>query len=217
MSSFELPPGSANDEAPFVARLLAREEDAFSELVRAYEGRIFALLLRMLGDRAEAEDLAQEVFVQVFKSIEQFRGDAKLGTWLYRIAINLCKNRRAYLARRQLGPRAGRTEVHAGHAGNADREGKEGGELEGAPCPSPRPDEVLSGLQTQRIVREAIAALEPDYREALVLRDVEDLPYEEIAQITGVPEGTVKSRLHRARAQLRQLVDRALRGEVSPR
>jgi RNA polymerase sigma-70 factor (ECF subfamily) len=76
---------------------------------------------------------------------------------------------------------------------------------------------VLSGLQTQRIVREAIAALEPDYREALVLRDVEDLPYEEIAQITGVPEGTVKSRLHRARAQLRQLVDRALRGEVSPR
>src|SRR5258708_5333532 len=80
-------------EARLIEQLVARDERAFSALVRAYERRVFALMLRMIGNRAEAEDLAQEVFVQVFKAIASFRGDSKLSTWIYRIAINLCKNR----------------------------------------------------------------------------------------------------------------------------
>src|SRR6185436_15620550 len=86
-----------------VARLIAHDERAFNELVRLYQRRVFALVLRMLGSRAEAEDLSQEVFVQVFKAIGTFRGESKLSTWIYRIAINLCKNRTKYLRVRHTG------------------------------------------------------------------------------------------------------------------
>jgi RNA polymerase sigma-70 factor (ECF subfamily) len=84
-------------DARLVERLVARDERAFNALVRAYERRVFSVALRMLGNRAEAEDLAQEVFVQVFKAIGTFRGESKLSTWIYRIAINLAKNRGKYL------------------------------------------------------------------------------------------------------------------------
>ena len=90
-------------EAQFVARLVARDQAAFTELIVLYQRRVFALVFRMLGRRDEAEDLAQEVFVQVFKAIDQFRGDSKLSTWIYRIAVNLCKNRTKYLSRRHAG------------------------------------------------------------------------------------------------------------------
>src|SRR5689334_24697044 len=91
------------EEARFIARLAARDERAFNELVVLYQQRVFRLLLRMLGRRDEAEDMAQEVFVQVFKAIGTFRGDSRLGTWIYRIAVNLCKNRMKYLSRRHSG------------------------------------------------------------------------------------------------------------------
>ncbi|MEO7112146.1 MAG: sigma-70 family RNA polymerase sigma factor, partial [Polyangiaceae bacterium] len=84
-------------EQKLIDRLIARDERAFNELVRLYERRVFSLIFRMLGNSAEAEDMAQEVFVQVFKAIGNFRGDSKLSTWIYRIAINLCKNRAKYL------------------------------------------------------------------------------------------------------------------------
>src|SRR5688572_8215809 len=87
-------------DARFVQRLQRRDEHAFSSLVVAYERRIFRLVWRMLGTKEEAEDLTQEVFVQVFRSIHTFRGESKLSTWLYRIAVNLAKNRTMYLARR---------------------------------------------------------------------------------------------------------------------
>ena len=94
---------AGEEEARLVERLVARDERAFNALVRAYERRVFALVLRMIGNRAEAEDLAQEVFVQVFKAIGSFRGESKLSTWIYRIAINLCKNRAKYLRVRHAG------------------------------------------------------------------------------------------------------------------
>ena len=195
-------PWSDHDETAFVERLRARDERAFNELVQQYERRVFALVFRMLGNREEAEDLAQEVFVQVFKAIDQFRGDAKLSTWVYRIAVNLCKNRNKYLQRRHahqqddieaLGDRAPMSSAKGTTAGSIAR-----------------PDDMLVGLQVERAVQEAIAELEPDFREALVLRDVEDLSYEEIGQITGLPDGTVKSRIHRARSQLRAVIERKL-------
>jgi RNA polymerase sigma-70 factor (ECF subfamily) len=193
---------SAEDEARLIERLVARDERAFNALVRAYERRVFALLLRMIGNRAEAEDLAQEVFVQVFKAIGTFRGESKLSTWLYRIAINLCKNRSKYLRVRHAGEQDPIEDLQDRVPLGAAR-GSNVAQIE-------RPDEMIEGKQVERIVQQAILQLEPTFRECLVLRDVEDLSYEEIGAITGLPEGTVKSRIHRGRAQLKELVEAAL-------
>jgi len=189
-------------EQRFIQRLIARDERAFNELVELYGDRVYRLMLRMMGRRDEAEDMAQEVFVQVFKAIEQFRGDAKLGTWIYRVAVNLCKNRSKYLSRRhasaedELEPIAERSALGEG-------QGITTSEL--AP-----PDQVVEGYQVEAIVRRCIAELDVEFREVLVLRDVEDLAYEEIVDISGLPIGTVKSRLHRARAMLKEKVESAL-------
>src|SRR5258708_1767250 len=167
---------------------------------------MFGLLVRMIGNRAEAEELAQEVFVQVFKAIGSFRGESKLSTWIYRIAVNLSKNRSKYLRAR-----------HTGQQEQLDGLEEKGAlaEATGASvAPIERPDEAAAGPQLQRIVRAAILELEPTFRECLVLRDIEDLSYEEIEAITGLPEGTVKSRIHRARAQLKELVERALGDKI---
>jgi RNA polymerase sigma-70 factor (ECF subfamily) len=189
-------------EAGLVRRLVARDEQAFNALVRAYERRVFALLLRMIGNGAEAEDLAQEVFVQVFKAIGSFRGESKLSTWIYRIAINLSKNRSKYLRVR-----------HASETDPLDALEDHVPMNEAKPATTAyvaRPDDMVAGNQMESIVRQAILQLEPSFRECLVLRDVEDLSYEEIGSITGLAEGTVKSRIHRARGQLREIVERAL-------
>ena len=193
-------------EAQFVARLVARDEAAFNVLVTTYERRVFALVFRMLGRRDEAEDLAQEVFVQVFKAIDQFRGDSKLSTWIYRIAVNLCKNRAKYLSRRHAG---NQDDVDA-LAERAPLTAAKGVSVGGIS----RPDELVEGMQLEVVVKRAIALIDPDFREVLVLRDVEDLSYEEIASVTGLPDGTVKSRIHRARAQLRALVEQAMGEKV---
>lgn len=195
-------PWSEREEKAIVERLQARDERAFNELVRQFERRVFGLVFRMLGSREEAEDLAQEVFVQVFKAIDQFRGESKLSTWIYRIAINLCKNRNKYLQRRHahqqddieaLGDRAPMSSAKGTTAGSIAR-----------------PDDMLVGLQVERIVQDAIQQLEEDFREVLILRDVEDMSYEEIGEITGLPSGTVKSRIHRARERLREAIETKL-------
>jgi RNA polymerase sigma-70 factor (ECF subfamily) len=194
-------------ESRLIERLLARDERAFNELVRAYERRVHTLVLRMLGNVAEAEDVAQEVFVQVFKAIGTFRGDSKLSTWIYRIAINLCKNRVKYLKVRHA--------AQQDELGDAEEKGALGGTARANVGAMDRPDEIVSGKQVEQIVQRAIVELEPTFRECLVLRDVEELSYEQIEEITGLPIGTVKSRIHRARAQLREAVEAAL-GERIP-
>lgn len=189
-------------EAKLIERLIARDERAFNELVQTYGRRVSALVLRMLGNKAEAEDLTQEVFVQVFKAISSFRGESKLSTWIYRIAVNLCKNRSKYLRVR--------------HAGEQDEleaiaERVPLGEARGANVAViERPDEAMAGKQVERIVQDAIQKIDPTFRECLILRDVEELSYEEIEQITGLAAGTVKSRIFRARAQLKEIVEREL-------
>lgn len=187
-------------ERVLVERLRRRDEAAFNLFVRAYQARVFSLVQRMLGNRAEAEDLAQEVFITVFRSIDSFRGDARLGTWLYRVAINHCKNRIKYLDRR----------VNRGH----DALDEEGGRAltEGGPVMSrpDRPDEAMQGAELNKVIDRALGLLEEEHRTLVVLRDLEGLSYEEIMTITGLPEGTVKSRLHRARAALREAIERGL-------
>jgi len=203
-----VPPGDdLVDEARLVARLVARDEAAFNTLVRAYERRVFALLVRMIGSRAEAEDLAQEVFVQVFKAIGSFRGESKLSTWIYRIAVNLSKNRSKYLRVRRTDRQEQLDTLEGGATATETRRAHM--------APVERPDEVMAGHQLERIVRAAILELEPNFRECLVLRDIEDLSYEEIAAITGLPEGTVKSRIFRARTQLKEIVERALGEKIA--
>lgn len=194
-------------ERKFIERLAMRDERAFNELVELYEARVFRLVFRMLGRRDEAEDMAQEVFVQVFKAIGTFRGDSKLSTWIYRVGVNLCKNRMKYLSRRHA---RGEEELEpaAEQAPLDEAKGVTLGSVD-------RPDRMVEGLQVQRLVQSCISEMDPDFREVLILRDVEDLSYEELAQITGLPEGTVKSRLHRARAMLKACVEAKLGEKVS--
>jgi len=198
LSGFRVPMADA-DEQRLLERLKARDERAFNELVRLYQGKIYQLVFRMLGDRAEAEDLAQEVFVTVFKSIDGFRGDSKLSTWLYRVATNHTKNRLKYLGRRARGQKQELTEL-------AEREVVESASM-ATSAKIDRPDEALLGREAESIVQQALARLEEDHRELVVLRDVENLSYEDIQRITGLAEGTVKSRLHRARLALKESVE----------
>ncbi len=165
-----VPLSDDRSEAQFIARLVARDESAFNELVVTYERRVYGLVFRMLGRRDEAEDLAQEVFVQVFKAIDQFRGESKLSTWIYRIAVNLCKNRTKYNQRRHAGEQddidamAERVPMSAARAATVGDQ--------------TRPDELVEGMQLEVIVKRAIGKLDTEFREALILADVEDMPYE---------------------------------------
>ena len=183
-------------ERLLIRRLQQREERAFHEVVRLYQHKVFNLVFRMIGNREEAEDVAQEVFITVFKSVDSFRGESKFSTWLYRIAANHCKNRMKYLGRRSYKATGELDEA-------AERE------LQDAQPSAMRPhvdgpEAVLEGLQLERLVQSGIAALDEEHRALIVLRDVEDLSYDEIASITGLAEGTVKSRLHRARMALKE-------------
>ena len=191
-----------SSERRFIERLVARDERAFNELVQTYERRVYLLVFRMLGRRDEAEDMAQEVFVQVFKAIGQFRGESKLSTWIYRIAVNVCKNRAKYLSRRHA-DQQDEFELAAERLPMSQTKGVTFADVS-------RPDHAFEGYQMEQIVQRCIAELEPDFREVLVLRDVEELRYEEIAEITGLADGTVKSRIFRARAMLKAKVERAL-------
>ena len=188
-------------ERRLVERLQRQDEAAFNELVIAYEQRVFALVQRMIGDRAEAiraeaEDVAQDVFVTVFKSIGSFRGESKLSTWLYRVTTNHCKNRIKYLGRRA---RPGKEAWEEGD------HGVESATMQTAAV-VPRPDLEAEGRETEVLVHRALAELPDDQRELVVLRDIEGLSYEDIQGITGLPEGTVKSKLHRARLALTKLL-----------
>ena len=183
-------------ERTLLRRLRDRDERAFRELVETHRDRVFNITYRMLGHRAEAEDVAQEVFITVFKTIDSFREESKFSTWLYRVTVNHCKNRIKYLARR--------------HDRDRDELDETSHETNGAAGP-PRhaqPDRALEGAQLEVLLQEAIAHLDDDQRVVVVLRDVEDLSIEEICEITGLPDGTVKSRLHRARLVLRKRLQR---------
>jgi RNA polymerase sigma-70 factor (ECF subfamily) len=189
--------GMSRWERLLIRKLRERDEAAFREIVETYGDRVYNLTYRMLGNREEAEDLSQEVFITVFKSIDSFRGDSKFSTWLYRIAVNHCKNRIKYLARRH-------DRDQSEYDEEALREQAAGAAT--APNPSPRPDKQLEGVELEQIMQRCIAQLEEEHRLVIVLRDVEDLSYEEICAITNLPTGTVKSRLHRARLALKKMM-----------
>lgn len=179
----------ARDQA-LVRRLQAGDGEAFSELVRAHQGTVYRLLLRMLGNPAEAEDVAQDVFVAVFKAVSRFRGDSRVSTWIFRIATNHARNRIKYLARRQR---------HAQQPYDESQGPQIGSDPAGQTA---TPEQMAHARQMEGLLQRALQGLEEAQRELIILRDLEHVSYEEIQAITGLPAGTVKSRLHRARAAL---------------
>ena len=183
------------NEKRLLRGLQRREEAAFNVLVLQHQGQIYNVCYRMLGNSAEAEDVAQDVFIKAFQAIASFRGDSAIGTWLYRIAVNLCKNRLKYLSRRHYHSSSVIDDVPERAFDGAGRTVGE---------PVSRPDEALEGVRAESRVQRALAAIEPAFRELLVLRDIQNLSYAEVVDITGLAEGTVKSRLHRARAALQR-------------
>jgi RNA polymerase sigma-70 factor (ECF subfamily) len=188
-------------ESLLIGRLKQRDEQAFNEIVRLHGDKVFSLVYRMIGSRAEAEDIAQEVFVTVFKTIEGFRGEAKFSTWLLRIAANQCKNRIKYLARRATDP------------GGLDDSGDVAASPHAAPLSGQidGPDVLMEAAELEGLMQRAIGELDEEHRLLVVLRDVEEMSYQEIGEITSLPEGTIKSRLHRARMAIKEWLDRHTR------
>ncbi len=182
-------------EERLVQLLKKRDEAAFRKLLHHYQHRVYNIAFRMLGNTHEAEDLAQEVFITVFRSIDTFRGEAMLSTWIYRIAVNHAKNRLKYFGRRR------RERTHS-----IDDVG-EGALTNPIGTTIPQPDRVLMGKELEQVIARAIAALEEEHRILIVLREFENLSYQEIAAITGLADGTVKSRLHRARLHIKEAID----------
>jgi RNA polymerase sigma-70 factor (ECF subfamily) len=187
-------------EAQLLSRVRRGDEQAFTRLVHEHQDRVFDLGFRMLGDRQEAEDLAQEVFATLHRALPGFRGESRLSTWVFRVARNHCLNRLKYLGRR-----GGAGTLHLDDVPepvDLDDEDRE-----------KRPDHELEQRELQGLVQRAIATLGEEQRVLVVLRDIEGLSYEEIVEITQQPEGTVKSRLHRARAALAREITRLRRAD----
>ena len=187
-----------------MSRVAEEDERAFSELVHRYQARVVNLISRVLNDREASDDLAQEVFVRVFVHRRNYRRGSKFSTWLFTIAANLAKNEiRRRVRRRNWFSLDALQEVLSDSAIQL-ADPSEGQEL------------ALQREQLQQAVGRAIAVVPEKYRLALVLRDIEGLAYEEIGQVLGIPGGTVRSRINRARGMLKRKLQPLLRKEGTP-
>jgi RNA polymerase sigma-70 factor (ECF subfamily) len=185
---------AVSDEAALVAELQAGSEEAFAYLLSVYQNPVFNFISNIVENGTDAADVLQEVFINVFKGIKRFRGESSLRTWIYRIAVHEALNhRRGWLRRRLREPLS----VEAGHGEPfMDR-------AEAQACVE-TPYQALEQSERQALLRRALSTLAQPYRTVVFLREIEGLTYEEIAQVIGVTEGTVKSRLMRGRLLLRQ-------------
>ena len=190
-------------EEQFLERLKAGDGAAFNRLVEERQGDIYALLYRLTEDPEEARDLTQETFLQAFRYIAHFRGDADLRTWLYRIAVNQARNRWRWWKRRRRdrtvsldAPVAEGVETPLS-AGLASDEGLD-------------PERQALAREREAVLHAALQTLSRPYREVIVLRDIEGLSYEEVASTLDLNVGTVKSRLNRGRTELRRRLEGSL-------
>jgi len=177
-------------EAALIERCAAGDEAACAELVVEHERMVFQLALNLLGDREEALDVSQEVFLRVFRTIHRFRGQSALRTWIFRIVVNQARNRQRWWNRRRRGSQVSLDE-HIIICGDVPSQGEV------------LPDRQLASKETSARIWQALDRLPFDQRTALILREVDGLRYDEIAFSLGVAVGTVKSRLTRARQTLR--------------
>jgi RNA polymerase sigma-70 factor (ECF subfamily) len=183
-----------DEEALLVAELQAGSEKAFAYLLGVYQNPVFNLISHILENPAEAADVLQDVFIKVFKGIRQFHGDSTLKTWIYKIAVHEASNHRRGWMRRHWHEPLSLDDTGAEVALSAAE----------ARVSSETPYRVLEQAERQELLRRALASLAQPYRTVVVLREIEGLAYEEIAQVTGMAEGTVKSRLRRGRHLLRR-------------
>lgn len=180
-----------HDDRRLIAEVLAGNSAAFGELVTRYQDRLFNVAYRVLDNADDAADVVQDVFVNAYTSLKAFKGDSELFTWLYRIAFNTAisfKRRRRGVVR-------------------IDGSGEDGGLDPEDRSTDTAPEAGMERTEDERVLAEAMAKLSPEHRTVLVLKDIDGLKYEEIADAMGVPIGTVRSRLHRARLELKSLLD----------
>lgn len=182
-------------EAELVRKAAAGDGDAFEQLVLSYEKAIYNLCLRMCGNSDDAMDLAQETFLKAWRNLGAFRGDAAFSTWLYRLCSNVCIDHLR---------REGKRKVIPLHTEDDDGEERT---IDVADL-APGPQERLEAADQRQQVADALQSLEPEYREALTLRVIHDMSYADIADVLQVREGTVKSRIARAREKMRQAMEK---------
>jgi len=189
---------SPSEEAKLVERARQGDVDAFEALIVQYERKVYNLAYRLTGNPEDASDLAQEAFVRVYQSLGDFRGDSSFATWLYRIVANACRDE---LRRRQRQRTVSLEVTVENEDGEMVRQYADEGE---------GPDQALERVELQRLVRETLATLDEDHRQILILRDFQDLSYQDIAELLNLSLGTVKSRINRARNALKEKLAREL-------
>jgi RNA polymerase sigma-70 factor (ECF subfamily) len=184
---------AALEDHRLISGLQAGEESAYERLIERFQTPVYNLAWRLLSDPSDANDVVQEVFLKIFRNIEHFRGDSTLRTWVYRIAVNESHNRRRWLFRH----RRGETGIEETFDESECREKPlmDSGET---------PFDFTMNREAQILLEEGLAAINPVFRAALVLRELEDMSYDEIADILEVSIGTVKSRIMRGREALRR-------------
>jgi RNA polymerase sigma-70 factor (ECF subfamily) len=183
------------DDSGFIELSIRGDRAAFEVLVRRYQDRLYHTAYRLLGNTDDAQDVVQDAFLNAYQSLHQFKGDARFFTWLYRIAVNS-----AISLRRRAGRVAGRRAVLSADLPRGTTV-EPTDESDGS-----RPDSALERAEDEQRLRAALDGLTPDHRAVLVLKEIEGRKYETIADVLGVPVGTVRSRLHRARLELRDLL-----------
>lgn len=193
-------------ESSLIARLKAGELAAFDELVEEYQSLVYALALRILGDAEDARDAAQETFIKIYRHFAGFRGEASLKTWVCRIAINQARSTERWWRRRRRSDTAS-LDAPMGQSGPSDLSGDDGqSPSDYLPSASATPEAEAISRERRRQIEQALTTLKKDFRIAVILRDIEGLSYEEIAYVTDVSVGTVKSRIARGREMLREAV-----------
>lgn len=184
------------EEQLLVDRCQRGDRESFAQLMRLHEKQIFNFTYRMLGNEGEAEDLTQDIFIAAFRGIRSFRGEAKFSTWLYRIALNQARNRIKYLSRRKFFARQARRADYGAKMVSESPEGLADS------APTPEQWTIMKDLAAQ--VQECLNQIPHQARQILILRDVQGFSYDELSEMLSLKPGTVKSRLHRARAALRE-------------
>ena len=194
---------SVPEEDALVTALCQGADDAYEILLQRYQQPVYNLVYRLMNDPSDASDIVQEVFLKVFKNIGNFRGNSSLKTWIYRIAVNEAYNHRRWFSRHQrrevaLGPEEG-LRTYADSLADTSR----------------TPFDQAADHETFALVEAALDKLNPKFRGVVVLRDIEDLSYEEIAAVLDISIGTVKSRILRGREALRKILEGRLEPEAN--
>jgi RNA polymerase sigma-70 factor (ECF subfamily) len=179
------------DDSRLIAEVLRGRTEAFGELVRHYQDRLYNSVYRLLDNGEDAHDVVQEAFLHAYQALNNFKGDSLFFTWLYRIAFNTAISfKRKHKAVLSLNTASG-----------------DSGKLEPIdPAESTQPGHALEQSEQERRIHQALARLSPEHRAVLVMKDMEGEKYEVMADVLGVPIGTIRSRLHRARLELRTLL-----------